>query len=149
MLHRYSLALGVVLIVTVPACEAHLPYWVKEAKTAPPDGLKEAIAKALDERSYQFMDAKGNLLCELWFCKEVAAKPTPEQIKNGLTYREVPEGTLLGVVNFPKGTTDYRKQKIKAGVYTLRLGFQPENGDHMGTAPYNDFCLLSPTPDDH
>ncbi len=148
MLHRYSLAVGVVFIVAVSACAADLPYSVKEAKTAPPDGVKEAIAKALDERSYQFVDAKGNLLCELWFRKEVPAKATPEQVKNGLTYRELPEGALLGVVSFAKGTTDYRKQKIKAGAYTLRLGFQPENGDHMGTAPYNDLCLLTPAAED-
>jgi hypothetical protein len=148
MLHRCSLALATVLIVAVSACAADLPYSVKEAKTAPPEGLKEAIAKALDERSYQFVDQKGNLLCELWFRKEVPANATPEQVKNGLTYRELPEGSLLAVVNFPKGTTDYRKQKLKAGVYTLRLGFQPENGDHMGTAPYNEFCLLTPAADE-
>jgi hypothetical protein len=29
-------------------------------------------------------------------------------------------------------------------VYTLRLGLQPMDGDHMGTAPFNDFCLLAP-----
>ena len=44
--------------------------------------------------------------------------------------------------------TDFRKQKIKAGVYTMRLGFQPMDGDHMGTAPYPEFCLLSPADSD-
>jgi hypothetical protein len=29
-------------------------------------------------------------------------------------------------------------------VYTLRLGIQPMDGDHMGTAPYNEFGLLVP-----
>src|SRR5262249_27402520 len=29
------------------------------------------------------------------------------------------------------------------GVYTLRLAIQPADGDHMGTAPYNEFCLLA------
>jgi hypothetical protein len=148
MLQRCFLAVSAVFLIGVSVCAADLPYSVKEAKTAPPEGIKEAIAKALDERSYQFVDEKGNLLCELWFRKEVPAKATPEQIKNGLTYRELSEGALLGVVSFSKGTTDYKKQKIKAGVYTLRLGFQPENGDHMGTAPYNDFCLLTPAADD-
>ena len=27
-------------------------------------------------------------------------------------------------------------------VYTLRLAYQPMDGDHMGTAPYSEFCLL-------
>jgi hypothetical protein len=147
MHHRYLLA-AAALIVAGSAFAADLPYSVKEAKTPPPEGLKEEIAKALGERSYQFVDEKGNLLCELWFRKEVPAKATPEQVKNGLTYRELPEGSLLGVVSFAKGASDYKKQKIKAGVYTLRLGFQPENGDHMGTAPYNEFCLLTPAADD-
>jgi hypothetical protein len=148
MLRSIPAALFTGLVLTLSAGAADVPYSVKEAKTDPPQGLKEPIAKALDGRSYQFLDQKGNLLCELWFRKEVTAKATPEQVKNGLTYREVPEGTLLAVAQFPKGTTDYRKQKIKAGVYTLRLGFQPENGDHMGTAPYNEFCLLTPAADD-
>jgi hypothetical protein len=144
----HAAALFAGLILAFSAHAADIPYSVKEAKTAAPEGLKEPIAKSLGERSFQFLDAKGNLLCELWFRKEIPAKATAEQIKNGLTYREIQDGSLLGVAHFPKGTTDYRKQKIKAGVYTLRLGFQPENGDHMGTAPYNEFCLLTPAADD-
>ena len=72
------------------------------------------------------------------------SKAAPEQVKSGLTYREIPETTIVGAVQFAQPWTDYRKQKIAAGVYTLRLAFQPQNGDHMGTAPYNEFCLLSP-----
>ena len=33
-------------------------------------------------------------------------------------------------------------------MYTLRLGIQPMDGDHMGTAPYNEFCLLCPADQD-
>ena len=44
--------------------------------------------------------------------------------------------------------TDYRKQKIKEGVYTLRLAYQPADGDHMGTAPNNEFCLPVAADDD-
>jgi hypothetical protein len=54
----------------------------------------------------------------------------------------------MGVMRVPKTYFDYRKQKVKEGVYTLRLAIQPMDGDHMGTAPYNDFCLVSPAADD-
>src|SRR5204862_7686965 len=37
---------------------------------------------------------------------------------------------------------------IQPGVYTLRLGKQPMDGDHQGTAPYDDFCLLCPAKQD-
>jgi hypothetical protein len=134
--------------ISIPAIAADNAYSVKEAKTPLPEGLKEPIAKIMGERSFQFLDAKGTVLCELWIRKAVPAKATADQIKNGLTYRELQEGTVLGVVQFPKAITDYRKQSIKAGLYTLRLGFQPENGDHMGTAPFNEFCLLVPASED-
>jgi hypothetical protein len=148
MLRSIPLAVGIWIAVALPVFAADAAYAVKEAKSPLPEGLKEPIAKAMGDRSFQFVDAKGTLLCELWVRKEVPAKATAEQIKNGLTYRELQEGTVLGVVQFPKAITDYRKQSIKAGVYTLRLGFQPENGDHMGTAPFNEFCLLVPAADD-
>src|SRR5207247_1563992 len=87
------------------------------------------------------LDAKGEAVAELWLRKEIPAKAATDA-KKGLTYRDLDETTLLGAVRFVQPWSDYRKQKIKPGVYTLRLGFQPMDGDHMGTAPYPEFCLL-------
>ena len=84
----------------------------------------------------------GNLLLTVWPRKAFESKATAEQLKNGLSYREVEESDLVGAVKFPKLWSDYRKQKIKAGVYTLRLGFQPEDGDHAGVSPSKDFGVL-------
>jgi len=136
------------LLAGATAAHAQAKYAIKEAKTAPPKELKPAVASLLDEATVQLFDAKDNLICELWFRKEVPAKATPEQVKNGLTLREVPETTLLGALQVHKTMIDYRKQKIKEGVYTLRLGYQPADGDHMGTAPNNDFCLAVFADDD-
>jgi hypothetical protein len=119
-------------------------FTVKVVAAPVPQELKEPFRKLLNEQSIQVTDDKGELLAELWFRKQVPVKATPEQVKNGLTYKEVEETTLLGAVRFDKLFIDYRKQKIKPGVYTLRLGFQPMDGDHMGTAPYPEFCLLIP-----
>jgi hypothetical protein len=148
MLRNIPLGLVAWIAISIPVHGADAAYSVKETKTPLPEGLKDPIAKLMGDHSFQFFDAKGIVFCEVWVRKEVPAKATAEQIKNGLTYRELQEGTVLGVVQFPKAITDYRKQSIKAGVYTLRLGFQPENGDHMGTAPFNEFCLLVPAAED-
>lgn len=123
-------------------------YTIKEADAAPPKEVNESIRKQLRERAVQLRDAKDALLCEVWFRKEVPGKATPEQIKNGLTYRELPESTLLGVLKVTETIIDYRKQKIKPGVYTLRLAFQPQDGDHMGTAPHPEFCVAVPADSD-
>jgi hypothetical protein len=117
-------------------------------KTPAPKEVQEPIRKLLGERCVQLLNAKNDILAEVWFRKDVAVKATEAQINNGLTYAEVPESTVFGVIRFPKQITDYRKQKIPAGVYTLRLANQPMDGDHMGTAPYSEFLLLSPAADD-
>jgi hypothetical protein len=123
---------------------AEAKYTIKMENAPPPKELKEPVRKLMSDRAIQLVDDKGGPIAEFWFRKEVPVKATPEQVKNGLTYREMEETTLLGAVRFDQIFTDYRKQKIKPGVYTLRLGFQPMDGDHMGTAPYPDFCLLVP-----
>jgi hypothetical protein len=140
---------GVLLVATLSLRAADNPYSIKTVdKKSAPTEVQEPIRKLLADRCVQLLDAKGEVLAELWFRKDVPAKATDAQIKNGLTYREVPETTLFGAIRFPKQITDYRKQKIPAGVYTLRLANQPMDGDHMGTAPYSEFLLLSPAADD-
>ena len=139
-----SIALAL-LIVTMPAAAAAASkYTIKEANNSAPKELSEPIRKLLSYKSLQLVGGDGAVLCELWLRKELPVKATPEQIKNGLTYREVEESTIFGGVRFDKEWTDYRKQKVKPGFYTLRLGFQPMDGDHMGTAPFAEFCLAVP-----
>jgi phosphopantetheinyl transferase (holo-ACP synthase) len=139
----------VVWLALTPALLAAPDYSIKTvADTAPPKQLSDAVRKVLDNTVIQLKDAKDETVVEVWLAKEPAAKATAEQVKNGLTYRELPSSTILGAVRVVKATTDYKKQKIPAGVYTLRLGIQPEDGDHMGTAPYNEFALLCPAAED-
>jgi hypothetical protein len=148
MTRRFEAVL-VLLVVAAVARAADAPYAVKVAEgTAPPTEVQEPIRKLLDDHCLQLSTPKGELQIELWLRKEVPVKATETQIKNGLTYREVPLTTVIGAVRFSKDFTDYRKQKVKAGVYTLRLLTQPQDGDHMGTAPYSEFCLLSPADED-
>jgi hypothetical protein len=138
------------LLATAPLQAADkATYAIKvQDKSAPPKEVAEPIRKLLAERSVQLLDGKGEVLVEVWMRQALPAKATEAQIKNGLTWREVGESTVLGAVRVAKQTTDYRKQKIPPGVYTLRLAYQPQDGDHMGTAPYSEFGLLCPTADD-
>jgi hypothetical protein len=139
---------AVLLLAALPLRAADMPYSVKVEKSEPPKEVQEPLRKLLSDTSVQLLDAKGSVLSEVWFCKTIDAKATDNQIKNGLTYREIPESTVFGAIRIAKQTTDYRKQKIPAGVYTLRLAYQPMDGDHMGAAPYSEFCLMSPAADD-
>lgn len=131
-----------VALAAVPARAAD-QYEIKVQEGPAPADVADPIRQLLAERSIQFLD-KGELVYEIWPRKELPGKATEAQIKNGLTYQEIPETTLMGVVRVARENKDYRKQKVKVGLYTLRMAAQPMDGDHMGTAPYSEFCLLSP-----
>ncbi len=140
---------GMFLLTALPLRAADNPYTVKTLdKTAAPAEVQGSIRKLLGDHCVQLLNAKGDVLAEVWFRKDLPIRATDAQVKNGLTYHEVAETSLFGAIRFPKQITDYRKQKIPAGVYTLRLANQPMDGDHMGTAPYSEFLLLSPAAED-
>jgi hypothetical protein len=120
-----------------------------ETTTAePPEELHASVRQLLAKKCMRLKNADGEALFEVWLRAETPVKATREQLENGLTYHEVPASTLLGAVRVVQEASDYRKQKLPAGVYTLRLAVQPVSDDHTGTAPHREFCLLCPAADD-
>ncbi len=120
---------------------------LKVENKEPPKEFSGPIRGLLANKAMNVFDGD-KLLCTVWACKSLESKATAEQAKAGLKYSNVEESTVVAAVKFPADWRDYRKQKVKAGVYTLRLGLQPMDGDHQGTAPFNDFCLLAPAAQD-
>jgi hypothetical protein len=137
-------AAAFVLIVSVSSVAAAQEgnFKAKGADTPPPKELSDDIRKLLGKQSVQLLDEGGKTIGEFWFREEIPAEATPEQVKNGITWREVPQSTVLGAVRFEQDWGDYRNQKVKAGVYTLRLGYQPADGDHMGASDFQEFALV-------
>jgi hypothetical protein len=117
-------------------------YTAKIEKAEPPEKLAGPIRKVLDAQALIVRNGE-DVIMRVWFRREIPVKATEEQIKNGLTYREIPEGTLVGALEFPQRFTDFRKQELPAGLYTLRFAVQPDIGDHTGTAPHPEFCLIT------
>jgi hypothetical protein len=141
-------AFAALLALAASSFAADTKLTVKVEKADPPKELTDAVRKTLDTRAMSVSDDKGKVICTVWAAKAIDTKATEEQAKAGLKYSHVEETTIVGAVKFEEEWKDYRKQKIKPGVYTLRLGVQLIDGDHMGTAPYNEFCLLSPAAQD-
>ena len=137
------------LLVACPAWAADPPVLtVMVVESAPPDDLAEPVRALFGKEAFTIAEKDGEAVFTLWFRTTIPVKASAEQIKNGLTYREIPDGELLGAVKFAKTFVDYRKQEIAAGTYTLRFGVQPDVGDHMGTTPHPEFALLSPAAKD-
>jgi hypothetical protein len=123
--------------------------WAQQYKAdragAPPPEVASGIAQALERSGFQITD-KGARYCELWLRASLPASPHSNE--PNVTLSNIPVGALLGVIRFDGKGSDRRGQAIQAGVYTLRYGIMPMNGDHEGAAPQRDFLLLTPAADD-
>src|SRR5262245_41128424 len=131
------------LLFVAPLFADEPAYVLKTDEAEPPAELKDAIRKEMGKQRFQIFDKKGDLYCEFWLRAKVPVKATPEQVQNGLTFKDMEQTTLLGALRLPNKVTDYRKQDIAAGVYTLRLAMQPQDGEHMGTAQNPAFMLIT------
>lgn len=78
---------------------------------------------------------------DFWFVKALPLTPA----STTTSWAGVEEGTLVGAVRLASEFRDIRGRLIKPGVYTLRYGIQPQNGDHLGVSPFREFLLLSPS----
>ena len=118
---------------------------LKIAKAAPPNIVSDPIKALLAEPVYQFADKDG-LFFELWMRKELPLAKKPESKEVG--FDAVQPGAVIGVLKVHKERYDFRDEEILPGVYVLRYARQPEDGDHLGTAPATTFALLIPAKDD-
>ena len=115
-----------------------------EPISTPPPGLPAAYASEIQTSGYRVTGTSGPW-CEVWFRKTIptGAKPADQTIAFPIA-----QGTLLGILRFPKEGADRRGQVIKAGVYTLRYSNFPADGAHQGVAPQRDFALATPIGND-
>ncbi len=108
--------------------------------------VPEGVRQVLDSKGYRLTLDSGAPACELWVRKSVPAQ-TKKDVE-GITYPQLAESVLVGVVHFPQAAADFRGQKVPAGFYTLRYALMPNDGNHLGAAPNRDFLLLIPAASD-
>jgi hypothetical protein len=107
--------------------------------SSPPPDAVAAPLRALLSSAAQKVTIGGTTL-EFWW---VSALPVTG---GGLvSWSSVAEGALIGVVRVTGPFKEIRGKTVNPGVYTLRFGLQPQNGDHLGVSPFREYLLLSPT----
>ena len=84
--------------------------------------------------------AVGSQTLEFWWVKSLPLRAESAQV----SWESVEEGTLVGAVELSASYTDVRGMTLKPGVYTLRYGIQPADGNHLGVSAHREFLLLSP-----
>jgi hypothetical protein len=109
-------------------------------KAAVPAALAPAVAQSLSPEGVRVIVNNGATTLDFWWTTGLAVKAGTA----AASWADVEEGALVGAVNLSSSFRDIRGRVIKPGVYTLRYGLQPQNGDHLGVSPYREFLLLSP-----
>jgi hypothetical protein len=117
---------------------------VQARKQAPPSKLAPEILKVIDGQGYRIQDEKGEPYAEIWLRQATPGSEKPAGPKGAIQFPFLADGELLGVLEFAREGHDYRDQPIAKGVYTMRYGLQPVNGDHLGVSTYRDYVLLLP-----
>jgi hypothetical protein len=107
----------------------------------PPAEVAEPIRAALDGKAIR-LAVDNKPIYEFWFRSELPLAEKPAAGTIGMT--TMPEGSVLGVVRVGEDQYDFRNEEIPKGVYVLRLGIQPEDGNHLGVSPTRTFALLVP-----
>ena len=100
----------------------------------PPAELAPAIVSLLGANGARV--GVGDATLDIWWVQSIGG--------DGPGWSGVESGTLVGAVRVTGPFKEIRGKVVAPGVYTLRYGQQPQNGDHLGISPYRDFLLLSP-----
>lgn len=135
------LLLLVALLGLAPLSVWAQEYKIEPLKEASPEGVANEIRDALADSGFR-VTKDGQPLVDLWLRKEIPASSAPGETKGAILFPFLTEGELLGAARYHEESYDYRDQVIDPGLYTIRYGLLPVDGDHLGVSPYRDYSLL-------
>ena len=121
---------------------------VEVLKQAPPSAIAAEIRNVLEEQGFRIFDDQGQKFAEIWLRRAIPGSSKPVGPKGAVQFPFLKEGEVFGALEFAAEGHDYRDQSIAKGIYTLRYGLQPVNGDHLGVSTYRDYSLLLPAAKD-
>src|SRR5438552_3635868 len=127
------------IILIAAGARAQTPMVTTHSDAAPSE-LAAAIKTQLAPGGQQV--AVGGKTLAFWWVKTLPLRG------NEIGWSSIEEGTLVGAVRLASTYNDMRGRALKPGVYTLRYGIQPADGNHLGASPTPEFLLLSPAASD-
>jgi hypothetical protein len=122
-----------VCLLAAFAAAVHAEPKVSSLAEKPPAELAGGVAAQLTPAAKVSV---GAATLDLWWVKALAA--------DGPGWSNVESGTLVGALRVTGAFKEIRGKVVAPGVYTLRFGMQPQNGDHLGISPFREFLVLSP-----
>jgi hypothetical protein len=143
-----TIILAFVLCTQAVAGSAQEGFKVSVLKQAPPGSVAAPVRELLSDQGFRIQDEKGQTLADIWLRKAIPGSEKPSGAKGAVLLPFLADGELLGLLQFVSEGHDYRDQTIAKGLYTMRYGLQPVNGDHLGVSVFRDYSLLLPAAKD-
>jgi hypothetical protein len=137
---RYLLPIALILVAVSAFAQK-----VEKLPALDDASVPAAVKGALEPAGSRVLLADGTPLAEVWLRKST---PKNSKASSEVLYPQLALSQMVGVVHFPSGAKDFRGHAVKPGFYTMRYQVQPNDGDHLGTAPNSDFLLLVPASED-
>src|SRR5882672_808634 len=136
---------GTLALVSILLLAARDEVAVERLKEAPPVELAEPLRKELAGEGIR-VSKGGKPRMDFWFRTSTPIGAPRKEA--GVQYGVLKSGGLIGAMRLHAGISDFRAQKLAAGVYTLRYDVQPDDGDHLGLTETRDYLLLVAAADD-
>lgn len=122
-------------------------YTVDVLKEEAPKELADAVRKEMAPTGARVLEKDGGKPhADLWLRAAMPLEDAAESLM--VKYPALKPGRLVGAIRFHARGGDYKNQSIPPGVYTLRYGVQPEDGDHQGVSDTKDYLMLVPAAGD-
>jgi len=83
---------------------------------------------------------------EFWLRSDIPFSAAPKDPSKALDALKQP--VLFGAVRIPSASRDYRDDELPEGIYTMRFGLQPSDGNHLGSSDFAYFAVLIPAQSD-
>ncbi len=111
-----------------------------------PKEMGESIRAVLQPKAIQLVQGDKPAL-EIWLSQEVPLKSKPASANDALA--AISETALVAAVAVnDTSLRDYKDNEVPKGVYTARFALQPKDGDHLGTAEFDSFLVLTAAQND-
>jgi hypothetical protein len=123
-----------VCLLTAFGAAVHAQPKVSSLAEKPPSEIAPALASVLQSSGVKA--GVGAATLDIWWVQALVA--------DAPGWSNVESGTLLGAMRVSGTFKEIRGKVVAPGVYTLRFGMQPQNGDHLGISPFREFLVLSP-----
>jgi hypothetical protein len=142
-----SILIALLFVPALLLSPLHAAEFTIETIGAPPsEGVSDTLRAMLHGEGVRVKGPDGKVVGEYWGRKQAFSGDPVSGY--GIRFETIPEGAVVGLVHFPENASDFREQRVPAGIYTLRYSLHPEDGNHMGVAPSRDFVALIAVADD-